>query len=338
MSDEKPHARPNDRGAALRVRAIFLSDIHLGTRACQAEHLLDFLREVDAETVYLLGDIVDFWSLSRGIYWPAPHNTFVQKILKRARHGTRVVFIPGNHDEALREYTGSGFGDIQVHRESVHQTADGRRFLLIHGDEFDQITRHHRWIAILGDLSYNLLVQLNILLSWIRRKLRKPGYWSLAGYAKRKVKGALDFIYGFEESVAHHARNRGLDGVICGHIHSAVIKDIHGITYINCGDWVDSCTAIVEHLDGRLELIHWQQEHELHGSLDRQPQVTAPNEAPSPAAESPTGAPHRPAWPLQPATGAIRSLLEPMAVASQTQRVHPLSPGAPEIPSTPRPR
>ncbi len=242
-----------------RVRSIFLSDIHLGTRACQAERLLGFLRVYDAEHVYLLGDIVDFWSLARGIYWPSPHNTFVQKMLKRARHEVKVVLVPGNHDEALREYAGSEFGDIRVLREAVHTAADGRRYLLLHGDEFDQVTRYHRWVALLGDIAYSLLLRVNGLLSWARRKLRLGGYWSLAGYAKRKVKGALEFVYGFEESVAHHVRQMGLDGVICGHIHSAAIKQIAGISYINCGDWVDSCTAIVEHEDGSMELVHWRE-------------------------------------------------------------------------------
>ncbi len=241
-----------------RVRTIFLSDIHLGTRACQAERLLDFLRVHEAEQVYLLGDIVDFWSLGRGIYWPPQHNTFVQKMLKRARHQVKVIFVPGNHDEALREYAGSNFGDIQVVREAVHTAADGRRYLLLHGDEFDQITRYHRWVALLGDLGYALLVRLNFMPSWIRRKLHLRGYWSLADYAKRKLKGALAFVYGFEESVANHARTRGFDGVVCGHIHSAAIKSVGGVTYINCGDWVDSCSAIVEHHDGRMELVRWR--------------------------------------------------------------------------------
>jgi len=243
-----------------RVRSIFLSDIHLGTRACQAERLLNFMRAYEAEHVYLLGDIVDFWSLGRGIYWPPLHNTFVQKMLKRARHQVKVVFVPGNHDEALREYAGSSFGDIQVLREAVHTAADGRRFLLIHGDEFDQITRYHRWVALLGDMAYGMLVRLNFLPSWFRRKLGVGGYWSLADYAKRSLKGALEFVYGFEESVAHHVRRSGFDGVVCGHIHSAAIKDIGGITYINCGDWVDSCSAIVEHPDGRMELVRWQED------------------------------------------------------------------------------
>ena len=226
-----------------RVRSIFLSDIHLGTRACQAERLVEFLREHAAEHIFLIGDIVDFWAMSRSICWKPSHNTVVQKLLRRARRGEKVVLIPGNHDEALRDYCGVVFGDIEVASELVHETADGRRFLLIHGDQFDQVTRHHRWVAMLGDRG--------------RRKLGISGYWSLAGYAKRKVKTALNFIFDFEESAVHQARERGLDGVICGHIHWATIREIDGLQYVNCGDWVDSCTAIVEHFDGRLELIHW---------------------------------------------------------------------------------
>jgi UDP-2,3-diacylglucosamine pyrophosphatase LpxH len=240
-----------------RVRSIFLSDIHLGTRGCQAERLIDFLRQHESEHLYLVGDIVDFWALSRGIHWPQAQNTVVQKILRRARHGEQVVFVPGNHDEALREYVGSSFGDIRLERECVHAAADGRRYLLIHGDEFDQVTRYHRWVAVLGDISYNLLVRINTWLSWLRRHLGIAGYWSLAGYAKRKVKGAVSFICDFEDSVIRAVRERGMDGVICGHIHSATIKAIDGVTYINCGDWVDSCTAIVEHADGRMELVNW---------------------------------------------------------------------------------
>lgn len=254
-----PMAMPGARPAAKkpRVRSIFLSDIHLGTRACQAGRLLSFLRQYDSEQLYLVGDIIDFWAMSRGIYWSRQQNTFVQKVLKRARHGTQVIFVPGNHDEALREYVGTSFGDIQLLQEHVHVAADGKRYAVLHGDEFDQVTRHHRWVAILGDVSYNLLVRLNAWLSLARRTLGISGYWSLAGYAKRKVKGAVSFIYDFEDSVMRAVRDRGLDGVICGHIHSAELRDIEGLTYMNCGDWVDSCTAIVEHHDGRMELINW---------------------------------------------------------------------------------
>jgi UDP-2,3-diacylglucosamine pyrophosphatase LpxH len=249
-----------------QVRSVFLSDIHLGTRACQADSLLAFLREHPAEHLYLIGDIIDFWSMSRGIHWSGSQNTVIQKVLRRARHGEKVVFIPGNHDEALREYDGITFGDIVVAKEYVHETADGRRFLLVHGDEYDQVTRYHKWVAVLGDIAYNFLVRVNGWLSLLRRTLGRSGYWSLAGFAKRKVKTALQFIFDFEDAVIHNVRQRGLDGVICGHIHWAAIKEVDGLTYINCGDWVDSCTGIVEHLDGRLELIDWDG---LPNPLDR---------------------------------------------------------------------
>ncbi len=252
------------------VRSVFISDVHLGTRACQAERLLDFLKEHPAQHLYLVGDIIDFWSMSRGIHWSQAQNTVIQKILRRARHNEQVVFVPGNHDEALRDYCETAFGDIHLEREYVHETADGRRLLLVHGDDFDQVTRYHRWVAVLGDVAYNLLVRLNVWLSWVRRLLGIAGYWSLAGYAKRRVKTALQFIFDFEDSVMHHVRERGLDGVICGHIHWAALKEVEGLVYANCGDWVDSCTAIVEHEDGRLELVDW-------GALSRaRPALRAP--------------------------------------------------------------
>ena len=239
------------------VRALFLSDIHLGSRACQAEQLLSFIKDYEPEYIFLIGDIVDFWAMSRGVYWPAAHNTVVQKLLKKARHHVKVILIPGNHDEALREYIGSSFGDIALVRDYIHTAADGRRYLLVHGDEYDQVTTYHRWVSVLGDVSYNLLVRLNRALSLIRRKLGVSGHWSLADYAKRNVLRAVSFISDFENSVVHNVRHRGLDGVICGHIHTPAIKRIDGITYINCGDWVDSCSAIVEHYDGRMQLVRW---------------------------------------------------------------------------------
>jgi len=246
------------------VRSIFISDVHLGTRACQAERLLEFLKAHESEQLFLIGDIVDFWAMRRrGVYWSEAQNTLVQKVLRRARHDVRVVFVPGNHDEAVREHSGSSFGNIRVERDHVHVAADGRRYLLLHGDEFDQVTRYHKWVAILGDQAYALAVNLNRWLSILRRMLGVPGYWSLAGYAKRKVKGALEFIFDFEDSVLRHARERGVDGVICGHIHAAAIRTVDTTTYLNCGDWVDSCTAIVEHLDGRMELIRWGAEASL---------------------------------------------------------------------------
>ena len=241
-----------------QVRAIFLSDIHLGTPACQAGRLLEFLKAYESEYLFLVGDIVDFWAIRRrGVYWSTEQNTVVQKILKRARHDVRVVFVPGNHDEALREHAGTSFGNIRVERDYTHTAADGRRYLLIHGDEFDQVTKYHRWLAILGDRAYAVVVRLNMWLSWVRRRFGIAGYWSLSGYAKFKVKRAVSFIFDYEASVLRHARERGVDGVICGHIHAATILDRGGIAYINCGDWVDSCTAIVESASGEMQLVRW---------------------------------------------------------------------------------
>ncbi len=275
-----------------RVRAVFISDVHLGTRACQADRLLAFLRAYPSEYLYLIGDIVDFWAMSRSVQWTPAHNTVVQKVLRRARHGDTVVFIPGNHDEALREHAGTAFGDIRVELEWIHTAADGRRYLLVHGDQFDQVTLHHRWLAVLGDMGYNLLVRANLWLSRLRRLLRIPGYWSLAGYAKRKVKTAVGFIFDFEDSVAHETRRRQLDGVVCGHIHWPTEREIDGVRYLNCGDWVDSCSAIVEHHDGRMEVVHWKGEP-----------ATRPRELPTPddplmaRQGEPRGAESLDAWP-----------------------------------------
>ena len=263
------------------VRAIFISDVHLGTRACQAESLLAFLREHESEYLYLLGDIIDFWAMNRSVQWAGTHNTVVQKVLRRARHGCKVFFIPGNHDEALREYAGVAFGDIRVESEWIHETLDGRRYWLVHGDEYDQVTRHHRWVAVLGDVGYNALVRINLVLSRVRRLLRRPGYWSLAGYAKNKVKKAVSFIFDFEDAVAHAAAQRGVDGVVCGHIHSAADRRIGNVRYLNCGDWVDTCSAIVEHFDGRIEVVHWG----VHGATASPAPLALPA-LPSPAVEA----------------------------------------------------
>ena len=239
----------------IRVRALFLSDIHLGSRACQAERLLALLKDIECEMIFLLGDIIDFWSLRRGVYWPASHNTVVQKLLRRARHRVKILYIPGNHDEALRDYLDSSFGNIEVKKDHVHVAADGKRYALLHGDEYDQVTTCARWLSVLGDFSYNLLVDFNRTLSWARRKLRVSGHWSLADYAKRNLRGAARFISGFERALARHGETLRVDGVICGHIHTPAIKRLERVLYLNCGDWVDSCTAIVEHLDGRMELV-----------------------------------------------------------------------------------
>ncbi len=238
-----------------RVRTLFLSDIHLGSRACQATRLLDFLKHYECEMIFLLGDIVDFWSLKRVVHWPSSHNTVVQKMLRLARRGVKILYIPGNHDEALRDYLGASFGNIRVKKDYIHVAADGNRYALLHGDQYDQVTTCARWLSVLGDVFYNLLVDLNRVLSWIRRKLGASGHWSLADYAKRKVQGAATFISGFERALARHGTALGVDGVICGHIHTPALKQVDDILYLNCGDWVDNCTAIVEHPDGRMELV-----------------------------------------------------------------------------------
>lgn len=240
----------------LRFRTIFISDVHLGTRGCKADFLLDFLRLSESETIYLVGDIVDGWRLKRSWYWPQSHNDVVQKLLRKARKGTRVIYVPGNHDEMLRDYTGRHFGGIEVVTDTVHETADGRRLLVIHGDAFDGIVTYHRWLALAGDRGYTMMLALNTWFNRLRLRLGLP-YWSLSAYLKHRVKNAVQFIDRFEQTIAAEARRRGVDGVVCGHVHHAEMREIEDVLYINDGDWVESCTALVEHLDGRLEILRW---------------------------------------------------------------------------------
>jgi UDP-2,3-diacylglucosamine pyrophosphatase LpxH len=240
----------------VRVRALFLSDIHLGTKGCQAPLLLDFLRRYDADLIYLVGDIIDGWRLKSGWYWPQSHNDVVQKLLRKVRKGSRLVYIPGNHDEFLRDYIGTSFGGVELAEHAIHESADGRRYLVIHGDQFDLVVRHARWLAFLGDGAYSLALFVNTHLNKVRRRLGLT-YWSLSAWAKLKVKNAVNFISSFEELLSSEARRYAADGVICGHIHHAAAHDDFGIAYINTGDWVESCTAVVEHYDGRFELIRW---------------------------------------------------------------------------------
>ena len=239
-----------------RFRTVFISDVHMGTRGCQAELLLDFIRHMECETLYLVGDIVDGWKLKSGWFWPQSHNDVVQKVLRLARKGCQVIYIPGNHDDRAREFCGVHLGGVVVTRDAVHEAADGKRYLVLHGDEFDGVTRHARWLAFLGDWSYRTVLALNTVFNRIRRRMGF-GYWSLSAYLKVKVKNALQFIENFEAAVAEEARRRGVDGVICGHIHKAEMRVIDGVVYINDGDWVESCTALVEHFDGRMEILEW---------------------------------------------------------------------------------
>ncbi|SFR77333.1 UDP-2,3-diacylglucosamine diphosphatase [Sphingomonas jatrophae] len=251
-----------------RYRTVWISDIHLGTPGCNADLLYDFLRQTDCETLYLAGDIVDGWQLKKGWYWPARHNDIVRCLLKQAKNGTRVVFVPGNHDEIFRDYAGLEFGGIELLSEDIHVTADGRRLLVIHGDEFDSIMLYARWLAFLGDSAYVFLLKTNSAVNWVRRRFGLP-YWSLAAHLKKRVKNAVQFIGRYEEVVAHAARERGVDGVVCGHIHSAEIRQFGDITYYNDGDWVESCTALVEHFDGTMEIIDWAEQVRLEASAAR---------------------------------------------------------------------
>jgi UDP-2,3-diacylglucosamine pyrophosphatase LpxH len=252
-----------------RYRTVWISDIHLGTRGCNADLLLDFLRSIECDTLYLVGDIVDGWRLRKGWYWPAAHNEVVRRLLKLAHRGTRVVLIAGNHDEMLRPYAGMSFGGVEIALDAVHITADGRRLLITHGDEFDSVVLYARWLAFLGDQAYTLLLRLNLVLNRIRRRLDLP-YWSLSSYLKKRVKNAVQFIGAFEEAVAHAARDRQVDGVVCGHIHSAEIRQIGEITYHNDGDWVESCTALIESREGQISILDWAEEHRREQALHRE--------------------------------------------------------------------
>ena len=261
--DEPPGS--DDDSACQRYRTVFISDLHLGTPGCQAVALLDFLKAYPSDTLYLVGDIVDGWQLRRKWYWPQAHNDVVQKLLKRARKGCRVVFIPGNHGEFARQFIGHRFGDIEVMKEAVHTTADGRQLWIIHGDYFDAVVQCARWLAIVGDNLYEFTLKLNRYLNGWRARLGLP-YWSLSAYLKQKVKSALNYVTDFEVAVANEARRRGHQGVVCGHIHRAEMRDIDGVLYCNDGDWVESRTALVEHFDGTLELVHWAEATQTRGS------------------------------------------------------------------------
>ena len=252
--------RPERAGIVRRrYRTIWISDVHLGTRGCNADMLIDFLDHVDSYHLYGVGDLIDGWRLKKRFYWPASHNDVVWRLMKRAKRGTRVTYIPGNHDEVFRQFAGMDFGGVKIRRKAIHTTADGRRLLVLHGDEFDAITLAHRWVAVIGDSAYTALMVVNRWVNAARRLLGLP-YWSLSKHAKAKVKNAVAFISRFEEVVAHAAGSRGVDGVVCGHIHTAEIRTIGDVAYYNDGDWVEGCTALVEHFDGQIELLHWADE------------------------------------------------------------------------------
>jgi UDP-2,3-diacylglucosamine pyrophosphatase LpxH len=248
---------PMDSGPErAKYRAVFISDLHLGTPGCQAKELLAFLKSHPSQYLYLVGDIIDGWQLRRKWHWPQAHNDVVQKILKKARKGCKVAFVPGNHDEFVRQFDGQHFGGVVVRNEAVHTTADGRRLWVVHGDYFDSVIQCAKWLAYLGDNLYELSLRINRHYNALRSRMGKP-YWSLSQYLKDKVKKAVSFINDFEVAVAAEARKRGYQGVVCGHIHRAEMREIDGTLYCNDGDWVESLTALVEHFDGRLEIVHW---------------------------------------------------------------------------------
>lgn len=239
-----------------RYRALFISDVHLGTKGCQSAMFLDFLRHAEADRIYLVGDIIDGWQLKKNWHWPQAQNDVMQKLLRKVRKGTELLYIPGNHDEFLRDFYGTHFGGVEVIEDAIHVGADGKRYLVIHGDVFDVVVRNAKWLAHFGDWAYDAAITINTSFNWVRRKLGFS-YWSLSAWAKFQVKQAVNFVGAFEQALVSEAKRRQVDGVICGHIHHAAMHDKYGITYLNCGDWVESCTALVETFDGRFEIIRW---------------------------------------------------------------------------------
>src|SRR3954469_12639833 len=238
-----------------RVRTAWISDVHLGTRASGAARLLDFLREYDFETLYIVGDLIDVWQMRRGRYWPQQHNDVIQKILRKPRKGTRVIYIPGNHDEMISSFYGA-YGDIIIQNHAIDRTADGRRILVIHGHELDTVVQNVKWLAFVADTGYQFLLSLNPLINFFRRRFGL-GYWSLSAYVKQRVKDAVNFIGEFEAAIVRYAERYSVEAVLCGNIHNAAIRQIGAITYYNCGDWVESCSALVENFDGEMELLNF---------------------------------------------------------------------------------
>jgi len=257
----------------LRYRTLWISDLHIGTPGCQAHALLDFLKRTECETLFLVGDIIDGWQLRRNWYWPQAHNDVVQKLLRKARKGTKVIFVPGNHDEFARAFVGHNFGGVDVAEEWIHETADGRRLWVMHGDLFDGVIQCAKWLAHVGDSLYEFTLRLNRHLNSLRARMGLP-YWSLSKYLKLKVKRAVSYVGDFENAVAREARKRGMHGVVCGHIHHAELREIDGIVYANDGDWVESLTALAEHADGRLEILDWAaQMRQVHAATLATPPI-----------------------------------------------------------------
>lgn len=241
---------------SLRYRTLFISDTHLGLKSAKAEYLHDFLKNTECDTLYLVGDIIDGWKLRKSFYWPETNTRIIHQIMKKVQNGTRVIYVPGNHDEALRDYLNIEMAGIEIRGEALFESIKGKRFLVLHGDEFDCVVMNNKWLAHLGSWAYDVLLWTNRWFNFVRRKLGF-GYWSLSAFLKHQVKQAVAHIGNFEEAVVKAARDRDMDGVICGHIHHAAIIEFEGVTYANCGDWVESCSALAEDAGGSLRLIHW---------------------------------------------------------------------------------
>jgi UDP-2,3-diacylglucosamine pyrophosphatase LpxH len=237
-------------------KSIFISDVHLGTKGCQANKLLEFFKNSRSENLYLVGDIIDVWAMQKTFYWPQEHNDVIQKILRKARHGTKVFYIMGNHDEMLRKFLPLHFGDIELVNRSIHVSADNKKYIVVHGDAWDGVMKYAKWLSKVGSIAYTLLLKFNVVINFFRR-LRGKDYWSLAKYLKHKVKNAVKYIGEYEKTFSNYAKRKKFDGIICGHIHHAEDQTLDGVRYLNCGDWVEGATFLVEHFDGRMEVIDW---------------------------------------------------------------------------------
>lgn len=259
MQADADRTVPTNRQRAEHYRAVFISDVHLGYSGCRADYLLDFLRSTTCDRLYLVGDIIDIWQMKKRIFWPQQHNDVIRTILGKAKHGTRIIYVPGNHDELLRDYDGIKFGNLEIQERCIHETKCGKQMLVIHGDQFDGVIKFSRTLKLIGSWIYDLLLEANTLINFIRRKLGLS-YWSLARVLKHRVKQAVTYTSNFETILANEAKKRKVQGIIAGHIHRAEIAKINGLLYCNCGDWVESCTALVERNDGWLELIHWTEQ------------------------------------------------------------------------------
>ena len=257
-------AKKNPR---LTYRTIWVSDVHLGSKSARADYLVDFLKSTECEKLYLVGDIIDFWSMRKTTFWPQSHNDVIREILRKSKQGTQVIYIPGNHDMLLRDHAGLVFGNISIQLQDIHETKTGQRLLVTHGDEFDQIVTCNRLKSFFGNHAYDFLIWLNRVVNRVRKRFDMP-YWSLATYLKHKSKNAIEYIHRFEQAVAYEVEKKDVDGLVCGHLHRAEMETINGVLYCNDGDWVESCTALVEKDDGMLQLIHWADDKHALKKID----------------------------------------------------------------------